>query len=107
MSENKRTPEQEDMEVLEGYLKQFGARTCMVNAMDGMTTLARKFAACAVVGLDYDDIPESIKADLRRVVGKLQVSLDILELVIGDTAEEECDAIMDLAEQTYAAVDAK
>ena len=109
MEEEKKTPEQEEMEVYEKYIEKFGAAAVVEKLGEGINLANMCFAAAgALARLNIDAFMESnTRKNLRGVVAGLQVYLNMMELLIGDTAEEECKVIQSLSEAVYEAEDVR
>ena len=110
MEEEMKTPEQEEMEVYEKYIEKFGAEAVFAQIAEATRVASTSFA----MGLRFvrrkDEeaaamVSEAVKVPLRCAVAGLQVYLNMMELLIGDTAEEECAVIQFLSEEIYAAED--
>lgn len=107
MEEEKKTPEQEEMEVYEKYIEKFGAAAVVEQLVSAISLAAPVFAAASALAKVNDQAFKQSEArgPMRGIVAGLQVYLNMMELLIGDTAEEECVVIQSLSEEIYAAED--
>ena len=105
MEEEKKTPEQEEMEVYEKYIEKFGAVEVVGQLATAISLANPVFMAASELAKMSDKAfrESGAKAPLRGVVAGLQVYLNMMELLIGDTAEEEYVVIQSLSEEIYAA----
>lgn len=104
MEENKLTPEQEEMKVYEIYLETFGAEDVIRNTLDAIDDAEKCLRVVnSMMAIDGSPVDNpAVKEWAQTVIAQLQVMLNMVELVIGDTAEKECETIFNLSEIIYA-----
>ncbi len=92
------TPEQVEMKIYERALDQLGPVECLEAAKEAITVLYDDIdvlqAVLQIADGDFARVDGSGKnllmARLRKTVAGVQVASSMMELLVGDTAEEEC-----------------
>lgn len=100
MEKKNLTPEQHEMEVYEEYLESFGAEDVMQTTLDAIQEaegcLRVMKSMMAIEGSPIDN--PAVQSWARENIARLQVLLNMMELVFGDTAEEADATISGLNE---------
>lgn len=98
MEENKLTPEQDQMRVYEDYIECFGEEEVIRTTIDAMDYAAKVFqVAAAMEAIEDSPIDDpAIQKWIQKNIAQVQVMLDMMEVIFGDTAYEASKLIYNL-----------
>lgn len=103
MEEKTMTPEQHEMEIYENYLECFGEEDVILVALDAMDDAGKVFEAVTKMMETEDaafDNPE-VQGWVRKHIADVQISMNMMELIFGDTSDEACKKLHSIAESLH------
>lgn len=103
MEEKTMTPEQHEMEVYESYLECFGEEDAILVALDAMDDAGKVFETVTKM-MGTEDAPldnPAVQGWVRRYIADVQISMNMMELIFGDTSDEACKLLHGLAESLH------
>ena len=84
-----------EMQIYEAILEKYGdfeAMSILADAVGGFSEMSAKLVVNFLAsGCENSFPPEEVKAELRQKLAAVQIACDLMSLVVGDTAAEECD----------------